>query len=162
MRRLAQSATSPGLVYFSGGASAVLLDWRASTIDIDFKMDPEQDAIYRAIPDLKEQLDINVELASPDDFIPPLPGWRERSVFIAREGNVFFHHYDFYAQALSKIERRHTRDVFDVEEMIHQNMVDPPILMEYFNAIEPDLYRYPSIDPPTFRGAVEAVCKRSR
>jgi hypothetical protein len=51
---------------------------------------------------LKSELDLNVELASPADFIPPLPGWRERSRLIAREGALTFFHYDFYAQALAK------------------------------------------------------------
>lgn len=40
-----------------------------------------------------------------DDFIPSLPGWRDRSVFIARHGAVDFYHYDCSAQALAKVER---------------------------------------------------------
>ena len=46
-----------------------------------------------------------MDLAAPDDFIPALPDWRERSVFIARHGTVEFFHYDFYAQALAKVAR---------------------------------------------------------
>ena len=42
---------------------------------------------------------MNVELASPSDFILPLPGWEERSVFIERFGKVSFFHYDFYVLA---------------------------------------------------------------
>jgi hypothetical protein len=48
-----------------GGTSAVLVGWRASTIDVDLVMRPESDAMLRAIPMLKEQLQLNVELASP-------------------------------------------------------------------------------------------------
>ena len=80
-----------------------------STIDIDLTMEPESDDLLRTVPRLKESLSLNVELASPDHFIPALAGWRERSPFIAREGNVTFRHYDLYAQALSKIERGHDR-----------------------------------------------------
>lgn len=75
-----------------GGASAVLLNWRETTIDIELD-------------------------ASPSQFIPPVPGWQDRSPFIIREWLVDFHHYDFYAQALSKIERAHAKDKDEVREM---------------------------------------------
>jgi len=74
---------------------------------------------------LKESLEINVELASPADFIPELPGWEERCMFVCRESRLSFYHYDFYAQALAKIERGHTQDLVDVQEMIRRHLVDP-------------------------------------
>jgi hypothetical protein len=88
-------------------------------------------------------------------FIPELPGWEERSPLIAREGVLSFHHYDFYAQALAKIERGHARDVVDVREMHARHLIDPARLAEFFAAIEPQLYRYPALDPGTFREALE-------
>jgi Nucleotidyltransferase of unknown function (DUF6036) len=128
---------------------------RATTIDVDLEVRPESDQLLRAIPRLKEDLEINVELASPGHFIPELPGWEERSPLIAREGVLSFHHYDFYAQALAKIERGHARDVVDVREMHARHLIDPARLAEFFAAIEPQLYRYPAIDPGTFRKALE-------
>jgi hypothetical protein len=98
MKALGRTARTSARIYFVGGVSAVLLGWRESTIDIDLKLVPEAGEILKALPDLKERLQVNVELASPDDFIPPLPGWEERSGFIAREGEIDFFHYDFYAQ----------------------------------------------------------------
>jgi hypothetical protein len=98
---------------------------------------------------------MNVELASPADFIPELPGWRERSPFVAREGRITFHHYDFYAQALAKLERGHTQDREDVRAMVDRGFVERPRVLELFRAIEPLLYRYPAINPPSFRRAVE-------
>ena len=68
-----------------------------------------------------------------------------------------FHHFDLYAQALAKLERGHHQDVLDVREMLQRSLVTPPQLLAYFERIEPDLYRYPAIDPPSFRRAVEAV-----
>jgi hypothetical protein len=65
-------------VYLTGGATAVLLGWRETTIDADITIVPESDRLLRARPALKEQLRINVELASPAHFIPELPGWAER------------------------------------------------------------------------------------
>ena len=120
MRLFGRHAESNVRVYFTGGTTAVLEGWRDTTIDIDLKFDPELDSLYRAIPKLKEQLNINVELAAPSDFIPPLPGWEERSVFIGLEGKVSFHNYDPYSQALSKIERGHKQDISDVETMFER------------------------------------------
>lgn len=155
LQTLGRAAHGESRVYLTGGASAVLLQWRPSTIDVDLKMEPERDEVLRAIPEIKDDLEINIELASPGDFIPELPGWRDRSPFIAREGNLFFHHYDFYSQALAKLERRHARDLQDVQQMRARGLVDPARVQEFFAAIEPQLYRYPAIDPRAFRAAVE-------
>src|SRR5437867_13034841 len=79
MRELAAAARTPGKVYFTGGATALLLGFREQTIDIDLKMDPEPEGAFEAIAQLKNRLNLNVELASPDDFIPAAPDWREHS-----------------------------------------------------------------------------------
>jgi hypothetical protein len=155
MLALGVEAESETRLYFTGGATAVMVGWRASTIDLDIKLEPESDRLLRAIPLLKERLEMNIELASPGDFIPELPDWRERSAFVAREGRLSFHHYDFAAQALSKIERGHAQDLADVGQMLERGLVDPQELGERFAQIEPELYRYPAIDPAAFRRAVE-------
>ena len=157
MQALGKDAEVEGRVYFTGGATAVLLGWRTSTIDVDIKLVPEHDSVTRAIPRIKEALHINVELASPDLFIPPLPGWQDRSRFIERHGRTSFFHYDFYAQALAKIERDHVRDREDVEQMMALGLVDRGKALELFAAIEPDLHRYPALDPASFRKKAERV-----
>jgi hypothetical protein len=162
MRALGGEARTDARVYLTGGATAVLLGWRTTTIDVDLEIIPESDEVLRAIPRLKEELQINVELASPSHFIPELPGWQERSLFISREGRLSFHHYDFYAQALSKIERAHARDVADVREMYARGLIDTDRLLQLFEAIEPELYRYPAINAPTFRRAVEQTASALR
>lgn len=144
-------------IYLVGGATAVLLGWREATIDIDLKVVPEADEIFRALPALKERLEINIEPASPDDFIPALPGWEERSRYIQREGNVEFFHYDFYAQALAKIERGFNTDMVDVRKMIEHGLVEPSRLLDLFSRIEDQLYKYPAVDEKSFRDEVEQV-----
>lgn len=125
------------------------------TIDIDLKLDPEPAGVFDALQQLKERLDINIELAAPDDFIPKLPGWRERSEYIAVHGHIEFYHYDFYSQALAKIERFHSRDQSDIAEMFERGLVERRKLLELFNEIEPDLKRYPAIEQHAFRHRVE-------
>ena len=77
-----------------------------------------------------------------------------------RQGRVEFLHYDFYAQALAKIERGHQQDLRDVEAMRERKLIEPTRLMEYFVAIEPDLVRYPALDPSSFRGQVQSAVSR--
>ena len=152
-------AKTPARIYLVGGATAVLFDWRDSTVDVDMKLVPDTDEILRALPLLKEQLQINIELAAPDDFIPALPGWQERSRFIRREGAIDFFHYDFYGQALAKIERGHEIDLADVRRMLDSGLVQPDRLWELFLQIEGQLYKYPAVDPKSFRSNVETLIR---
>lgn len=160
MRALGAEAAAEARVYFTGGATAILYGWRPTTIDVDIKMVPEHDRLFRAIPRLKDQLQINVELASPAEFIPVRPGWEDRSPFVTQEGPLSFHHFDLYAQALAKVERGHTQDLADVEEMLRRGLIDPAGALAYFDAIEASLYRYPAIEARSFRRAVEAAFAR--
>lgn len=144
-------------MYLTGGATAVLEGWRDSTVDIDVRFEPDSDAALTGIRDLKEQLSLNVELASPLDFLPPLDGWRERSRFRFREGNLEVFDFDPYSQALSKLERGFELDLEDVRSMVHSGRVDPKKLLDLFEAIEPELFRFPAVDPPSLRTAVEAL-----
>jgi hypothetical protein len=159
LRELAREADGDVAVFLTGGATAVLLGWRESTIDADILIVPERDSLYRALPRLKEELQLNVEIASPAHFIPELPGWRERSLLIERLGRVSFYHYDPYAQALAKIERGHTKDLADVAQLLARGLVEPARLLELFETIEPRLHRYPAVDPRSFRRRVEDVLR---
>ena len=159
MRMLGRAAQSDGRIYLVGGSSAVLVGWRETTVDVDLKLDPEPSGVFEAIARAKEALHINVELAAPDDFIPALPGWRERSRFIDRFGPIDYYHYDFYGQALAKIERGHGQDISDVREMGRLGLIRSTRLVELFESIEPTLVRYPAIDPPSFRDGVHRAAR---
>jgi len=157
LRALGAAAREETTAYLSGGATAVLIGWRATTLDVDLRLEPEDDAVLRAIPALKDELRVNVELASPADFIPLPSGWAERSPFAGREGRLTFYHFDPYAQALAKLERDHAKDREDVTALVARGLVDPPRALVLFGEIEPQLYRFPAVDPPSFRRRVEAA-----
>jgi hypothetical protein len=133
----------------------VLAGWRSTTIDVDLKLVPEQDSVLRAIPRLKNELQVNVEFASPGDFIPLPKGWEERSPIAERLSRLTFRHFDPYSQALAKLERDHARDRVDVRAMISSGLVDPDRLWSYYREIEPELYRFPAIDPASLRARAE-------
>jgi len=160
-RELARDAREDTTVYLTGGATAIVEGWRPSTVDVDLRLEPESDALLRRIAKAKDELDINVELASPPDFIPELPGWRERSPHVFSEGRIAVRHFDPYSQVLSKIERGFEQDLEDVGAMIRAGLVDAGRALELFAEIEPELHRYPAIDPATFRANVERALARA-
>jgi len=161
MRSLGTAAREETRVYFTGGVSAVLMGWRPATIDVDLTFVPDRDDLLRLLPALKDELQLNIELAAPSHFLPELSGWEARSPFIAQEGKVSFHHYDFYAQALAKIERGHAQDRVDVRAMLDRGLVEPDRLRGMLATIVPDLYRYPAVDPASLQRAVdEALADR--
>jgi hypothetical protein len=155
MAALGAEADAEGAAYLTGGATAVLAGWRDSTVDVDLVFVPEDDRLLRALPRIKDELQVNVELASPAHFVPVPAGWEGRSVFVAREGRLSFYHYDPYSQALAKLERAHAQDLEDVRELIARGLVEPDRLRAFFSEIEPELYRFPAVDPRAFRRRVE-------
>ena len=44
MRELGGAAPEDGTCYLTGGATAVLVGWRATTVDVDIELEPDQDA----------------------------------------------------------------------------------------------------------------------
>jgi hypothetical protein len=52
MKALGREARGSGCIYFTGGASALLIGWRSSTVDIDIRLDPEPPGIFQAIAKL--------------------------------------------------------------------------------------------------------------
>lgn len=156
-RELGRAVPAGTRMYLTGGATAVLEGWRASTVDIDVRFEPDSDAALSRISEIKERLSVNVELASPLDFLPALPGWQERSRFRFREGNLEVFDFDPYSQALSKLERGFELDLEDVRSMVSSGQVVPTRLAELFGEIEAHLYRFPSVDPASLREAVESL-----
>ena len=146
MAALGEELNNPGRIYVTGGATALLHDWREMTVDLDLKASPEPPRFFEVIAKLKNSQEANIELASPDQFLPPLPGWETRSLFIDQFGKSDFYHYDPYSQVLSKIERNHTRDQHDVACFIKAGLVDLNRLHDLFGEIESDCVRYPAVD----------------
>jgi hypothetical protein len=146
MEEIGQRARGPGSVYLVGGASAVWFGWRASTVDVDLALAPEPAGLFGAIEQLKRELGINIELAAPSDFVPPLPGWQARSEFIRRVGLVDFYHYDFYTQAFAKMSRGHTRDRQDIAAMAAHGKVDAGRLVMLVEQVAGEIKRYPNLN----------------
>ena len=156
MRELARSAKPKQTyrVYLVGGGTAVLEGWRESSIDADLYA--KQDDIFRDVQAIKERLRLNIELARPEDFVPPLAGSDSRHVFIETVGHVSFYHYDPYAQLLSKIVRGFARDLTDAKAFVASGMVEPDRFRKLVEGIPDSVYsKYPRLSPPAVRAAAE-------
>ena len=140
----------PHTVYLVGGSSAVLVGWRPSTRDVDVRPEPDSDEVLRVLHELKESLDINIELASPLDFLPELDGWRDRSPYVGTWGRLQARHLDFRLQALAKLERGLDTDLADVRTMLERGLVDSRGLHAGFEAMRPRLFRFPTVDAARF------------
>lgn len=156
-RALGQVVAPGTRMYLTGGATAVLEGWRESTVDVDVRFEPESDEALAKLRDLKEELSLNVELASPLDFLPPLPEWQQRSRSRFRQGNLEVFDFDAYSQALSKLQRGFELDLEDVENMVKSGSIQVEKLLDLFDAIEPQLFRFPAVDPKRLRLAVETL-----
>ena len=156
METLASKARSQGSVYFTGGATALLFGIREQTIDLDIKFEPEPQGVFEALSEIKTSLDINVELASPSDFIPVASDWKEKSIFIAKFGLLAFYHFDLRYQALAKIERGHAQDVRDAMAFLKFGKIDKAEIWSCFSRLKPELIRFPAIDEASFAQKVEA------
>jgi hypothetical protein len=159
LREIGALARAPARVYISGEASAVFVGWREAATSIDLRFEPEEEALLGALPALGLRLWTPIRIAAPTDHLPEFPGWRRRSPFIRTAGCLDFHHYDFHAQALERIERNQEADIRDVVEMIHRRLFDPPHLLGLFNWIETKFRRYPAIDTALLRARLEAIAQ---
>jgi hypothetical protein len=156
MRELARNAPRdhPARVYLLGGGTAVWAGWRPSTVDVDLHGEPER--LFRDIQQVKERLNVNVEFARPEDFVPPLAASEGRHVFIERIGAVAFFHHDPYAQAFSKIVRGFDRDLADAESFVSSGMVDADRLKTLVHGISEEAWaKYPALSREAVLEAVD-------
>lgn len=148
-----------GSVYLVGGGTAVWMGWRPSTVDVDLHGVP--DALFRDIQQIKQRLNVNVEFAKPEDFVPALAGSDNRHVFIETIGSVSFFHHDPYAQAFSKIVRGFDRDLRDAEHFVNSGMVDAHRLQTLVHAIPAAAYaKYPAVARDGVLAAVDEFVER--
>ncbi len=157
LAELGRRLRKPHTLYLVGGSSAVVVGWRASTHDIDVRPEPDSDELLRMLQELKRELDMNIELASPLDFLPALDGWQDRSPYVGSWGPLDVRHLDFRLQALAKLERGLDTDLDDVRAMLARNLVTAGELHEGFSAMRARLFRFPAVDEATLERRLNEV-----
>jgi hypothetical protein len=115
----------PGRLYLVGGAAMVHRGIRpGQTLDIDIQITVDPANLTAQIAQLKQRLNMNIEFASPADFMPLPAQWETRSEFLKRYGQVDVFYFDWYSIALSKMQRANRQDVVDVQLLVRQGFID--------------------------------------
>jgi hypothetical protein len=127
LTELGRRLRRPVRFYLVGGAVVVSLGLRGSTLDIDYVADADDqaalDELERAIRTLKIALDVNVEPASPADFLPVPPWVLARSRFVATYGRLAVYRYHLPTQVIAKAARGFELDLADVELLVRSGQV---------------------------------------
>ena len=138
--KLGSTFRYPARLYMVGGTTLVYEGLREQSLDIDisYEVADEHEAEFaRSIRDLKNELQVNVEQASPGDFIPLPSGWKERAKYVGRFGQIEVFHFDLYSTALSKIERGREGDYQDVLSLLRSGQIKFEELRAAFDNIMP-------------------------
>ena len=131
-----------GQIYLVGGTTLVFEGLRRQTLDVDLVIaaaPADHGDVIQTIRELKDKLAINVEEASPGDFIPLPSGYENRHVFVGRFGMIEVFHFDPYSTALSKIARGREQDLEDVLLLLRAGRLDWNRLVGYFQEIQPKM-----------------------
>ena len=139
-KRLGERFRGPARIYLVGGTTLVFEQLRQQTLEIDvvIEVSPKDHGnLIKVIRELKDALSVNVEEASPGDFIPLPVGYENRHKFVERFGRLDVFHFDLYSTALSKIERGRTQDLEDVLALLAAGKIEWSQLVEYFEEILP-------------------------
>ena len=142
LQALGDRFRKPGRVYLVGGTTIVMegLKKQSTDVDLTYQIDAnDHDAFLKAIRELKDQLSINIEEASPADFIPLPKGAFDRAIYVGRFGQLDVFHFDLYSVALGKIGRGSEEDFNDVLALVKAKRIDLSTLEKYFDEIRPRL-----------------------
>jgi len=157
LNALGKAFRKPGRLYLAGGAALVHIGIRSgSTMDIDVMIETgeasAEDEMVLAIRRIVEQMQVNVEFASPGDFIPLPSQWMAQAKFVGRYGQVDVFYFDFYSLALSKISRGSDRDLIDVKLLLQQKLISWEKLDASYNEIVPRMGKRPyfNVNPQRF------------
>ena|SRR3989304_7429171 len=91
------------------------------------------------IRSISREMQIPVEQASPDEFLPLPSGYENRHRYIGRYGNLEVFHFDFYSVALGKLNRGTEKDFSDVTQMVQVGVIRFSELEGYLQEILPKL-----------------------
>src|ERR1700682_4950612 len=140
LREVGQRYHQPARLNLVGGTSLVFEGYRELTLDVDLAIDVSADGqsqLLRVLQEVMLALDMNIEEAAPGDFIPLPAGYADRHEFIGRFGQVDVFHFDWYSNALSKIERGRQQDLTDVVAMLQHERIEWSQLDSMFHEILP-------------------------
>ncbi len=161
LKNLGRVFHKQGRLYLVGGAALVHMGVRTGTtqdIDIEIRA-TDEDEMAEAIRRLKDSMGVNVEFASPADFIPVPTQWEMSAKYVGRYGSIDVFYFDFYSIALSKIERGSSSDIHDVQLLVQHAIIELQKLDDAYNEVLPRVGKRPynRLDPQKFAERYTAI-----
>lgn len=129
-------------LFLVGGTTLVYEGLRQRTLDVDLAIEvanADHGDLLAALRAVRQALDINVEEASPGDFIPLPAGYANRHIYVGTFGQIDVFHFDLYSVALSKVERGRVGDLKDVVLLLHSGRIAWDVLKSQFREILPQM-----------------------
>ncbi len=155
LRELGRRFKGSGSLFLVGGSMLVYQGYR---IELTSGDDGE---FIQALRATQRLITLNVEAASPADFIPLPQGWRERSTFLTREGGLTIYAFDPLSTALAKIERSQQRDSDDVLALCQTKALSvDEIIAGFENIAMPSRYLHNVKTAFARRGIGSRACPR--
>ena len=155
LRELGRRFKGSGSLFLDGGSMLVYQGYR---IELTSGDDGE---FIQALRATQRLITLNVEAASPADFIPLPQGWRERSTFLTREGGLTIYAFDPLSTALAKIERSQQRDSDDVLALCQTKALSvDEIIAGFENIAMPSRYLHNVKTAFARRGIGSRACPR--
>ncbi len=167
LRELGRRFKGSGSLFLVGGSMLVYQGYRPRTVDIDYRVElvtGDDGEFIQALRATQRLINLNVEAASPADFIPLPQGWRERSTFLTQEGGLTIYAFDPLSTALAKIERGQQRDIDDVLALCRTKALSVDEIIAGFEDIAPRIEReaLPRVHEDDFRRKVEVFVRRAQ
>jgi hypothetical protein len=122
LQELGRAYRGRGRMYLFGGAALVHAGVRCGPTQ-DIGLVVTRGDLYQAARKVAQAMNIAIEFTSLRLWIPLPSQWETMSRYVGRSGKIDVFYLDFYAVALSKMNRGNDRDIKDVKLLLQQGLL---------------------------------------
>ena len=158
LQELGRAFRGRGRIYLLGGAALVHAGVRCRPTQ-DIGLVVTRGDLYQAARKVAQVMNITLEFTSLSLWIPLPSQWEMMSRYVGRYGKIDVFYLDFYAVALSKMNRGNDRDINDVKLLLQQGLLSLAELDTDYGEVVANMGkgRYPRMDPQQFARRYQAI-----
>jgi hypothetical protein len=158
LQDLGRAVRGRGRMYLLGGAALVHARVRCKPTQ-DIGLVVTRGDLYQAARKVAQAMNIPIEFTSLSLWIPLPRQWETRSRYVGRYGKIDVFYLDFYAVALSKMNRGNDRDINDVKLLLQQGLLSLAGLDAAYGEVVANMGkgRYRRMDPQQFARRYQAI-----
>jgi hypothetical protein len=156
LEQLSRHYSQPITLYLLGGSALCFLGNPRRTVDIDCAVDNPPEGFEAAIEEVANDLNLEVEILSLDEFIPLPAEAPKRHQLVGKFGSLEVHIFDPYSIAISKIARGFETDIQDTLFLLNNDVISFDKLAQFVNSAALIAWDY-DIDPKEMRRHLNVV-----